>query len=121
MANSTAEEVRATAPVAPKRKQKPDASPRPRAQRPHAVMLHNDSVNGFDFVVGVLMKVFRYGSGKALWMTLKAHTTGRCIVWSGSLEVAELKAEQIRSAGPDPRKISNGGKPLQATVEALPG
>jgi ATP-dependent Clp protease adaptor protein ClpS len=121
MANSTAEEVRTPAPVEPKRKQKPDASPRSRLLPPHAVMLHNDSVNGFDFVVGVLMKVFRYGSVKAIWMTLKAHTTGRCIVWSGSLEVAELKAEQIRSAGPDPRKITAGGTPLKATVEALPG
>jgi ATP-dependent Clp protease adaptor protein ClpS len=55
-----------------------------------------------------------------MWLTLKAHTTGRTIVWTGSLEVAELKVEQIRSAGPDPRKISMGGLPLKATAEPLP-
>jgi ATP-dependent Clp protease adaptor protein ClpS len=108
--------------VAPAReKPSPRTDTRPKRQPPYAVVLHNDNINGFDYVVGVLMKVFRYGSGKALWLTLKAHTAGRCIVWTGSLEVAELKVEQIRGAGPDPRKASMGGRPLKATAEPLPG
>lgn len=118
---STATEKAQTPAVAPKApKRKHDERTRPKRQPPYAVVLHNDNVNGFDFVVGVLMKIFRYGSAKAMWMTLKAHTTGRCIVWTGSLEVAELKVEQIRAAGPDPRKISMGGRPLKATAEPLP-
>lgn len=116
------EQLAVDAPVAPA-KQKPAPRPdiRPKLQRPYAVVLHNDPINGFDFVVGVLMKVFRYGGGKAFWMTLKAHTTGRCVVWSGALEVAELKVEQLRAAGPDARKVDEGAKPLNVTAEPLPG
>ena len=103
------------------------ADPRPRTKPisrllpPHSVILHKDPINGFAFVVDTLMKVFRYGGGKAFWMTLKAHTTGRCIVWSGSLEVAELKAEQIRACGPDPEKREEGAQPLRVTTQRLEG
>lgn len=89
-------------------------------QPPYAVILHNDNINGFDFVVGVLKKVFHYGSLKAIWLTTKAHFTGQSIVWSGALEVAELKADQIRSCGPDPRMKEKGAVPLTVTVEPLP-
>jgi ATP-dependent Clp protease adaptor protein ClpS len=83
--------------------------------------LHNDDANGFDFVIGVLCKVFHYSSIKSFRLTLKAHVSGRCIVWSGALEVAELKADQIRACGPDPESRSRGGLPLRVTVEPLPG
>jgi ATP-dependent Clp protease adaptor protein ClpS len=103
----------------------PAAEPREqtktRRQPPYAVVLHNDDVNGFEFVVGVLQKVFRYGALKAFWLTLKAHLTGRSVVWSGSLEVAELKAEQVRGCGPDPNMAHRGAQPLGVSVEPLPG
>jgi ATP-dependent Clp protease adaptor protein ClpS len=107
-------------PSAPPPKQRPVTRPNPKRQPPHAVVLHNDSVNGFDFVVGVLRKVFRYGRGRAFWLTLRAHTAGRSIVWTGTLELAELKAEQVRDCGPDPRKAQSGGRPLRVTIEPLP-
>jgi ATP-dependent Clp protease adaptor protein ClpS len=68
----------------------------------------------------VLKKVFRYGGARAFWLTLRAHVTGRSIVWTGTLELAELKAEQVRDCGPDPRKASAGGRPLKTTIEPLP-
>ena len=114
-----AQEVQTTIPATPKQKPAPEA--RPKLLPPHAVVLHNDSVNGFDFVVDVLRKVFHYGGAKAFWLTLRAHCGGRSIIWSGSLEVAELKSEQVRACGPDPRKRSNGASPLKTSVEALPG
>src|SRR5439155_13124729 len=83
---------------------RPATDSKPKLRPPHAVVLHNDPINRFEYVVGVLRKVLRCGGGRAFWLTLKAHTTGRSIIWSGSLEVAELKAEQIRGCGPDPRK-----------------
>lgn len=92
-----------------------------RRQPPYAVVLHNDDVNGFDFVVGVLRKVFNYGRLKAFWLTLKAHVTGRSVVWSGPMEVAELKADQLRSCGPDPNRKYAGAQTLTVTVEPLPG
>lgn len=99
----------------------PVPATRPRRQPPYAVILHNDDINGFGFVVDVLAKVFRYARPKCYLLTLTAHVKGRSIVWSGVLEVAELKADQIRSCGPDPEKRSDGARPLRVTIEPLPG
>lgn len=84
-------------------------------QPPYAVVLHNDDWNGMDFVVAVLRKVFGYPVEKCLDLMQEAHDEGRSVVWVGTLEVAELKAEQIHSCGPDPR--AKKAQPLQATVE----
>ena len=104
---------------------RPATTPRERTevkrQPPYAVLLHNDDINGFDYVVGVLRKVFGYGRLRAFWLTMKAHVGGRVAVWSGSLEVAELKADQLRSCGPDPNMRSRGALPLRVSVEPLPG
>jgi ATP-dependent Clp protease adaptor protein ClpS len=101
----------------------PDERTQAKRQPPYAVVLHNDDVNGFDYVIGVLQKVFHYGFTKAFWLTLKAHISGRSIVWSGSMEVAEFKADQVRSCGPDPRPRSSqrGACSLRVSVEPLPG
>ena len=104
---------------------RPRAIPREVAQAerqpPYAVVLHNDDINGFEYVVGVLRKVFNYGRMKAFWLTLTAHVGGRSTIWSGSLEVAELKADQVRSCGPDPAKRSRGALPLCVSIEPLKG
>ena len=92
----------------------------PKRQPPHAVVLHNDDLNGFDFVIGVLRKVFQYDYTKAYRLTLEAHEAGRSVVWSGSLEVAELKADQVRSCGSDPRMSARGALSLRVTIEPLP-
>ncbi len=98
----------------------PQERTKPKRQPHYAVVLHNDNLNGFDFVMGVLRKVFHYGRVKAFTLTLKAHTAGRSIVWSGALEVAELKADQIRSCGPDPEAKSKGALALRVSIEPLP-
>lgn len=85
---------------------------------PYAVILHNDDFNTFDFVIEVIIKVFHYSVEKAVALTLEAHQSGRSIVWSGSKEVAELKAEQIHSCGADPLARDRGAQPLQVSIEA---
>src|SRR5262245_50076592 len=86
----------------------------------YAVVLHNDDFNTFGFVIGVLGKVFAYGSPKGFWHAFKIHCSGRGVVWSGTFEAATQKAEQIRSYGPDPNGRS-GVEPLKVTVEPVPG
>jgi ATP-dependent Clp protease adaptor protein ClpS len=92
-----------------------------RRQPPYAVILHNDDINTFEFVIGVLQKVFGYDLLKAVVLTTQAHFAGRAPVWSGTLEVAELKADQIKSCGPDPARITAGAHPLGVSIEPLPG
>jgi ATP-dependent Clp protease adaptor protein ClpS len=124
MASTSEQQAEQAAPVAPpdpskKQKTNPSTTTRPKTQPPHVVVLHNDPVNTFEHVVRVLRKVFRYGGGKAFWLTLTAHVSGRSVVWTGVLEVAELKAQQIRDCGPDPGRP--GARPLTITIEPLPG
>ena len=78
MAETTAEQQAPPEP-AKKKKAKPSTDARPKHQPPYAVVLHNDPVNDFEYVVRVLRKVFHYGGGKCFWMTLQAHVTGRSI------------------------------------------
>lgn len=89
-------------------------------QPSYAVVLHNDDLNTFDFVIGVLRKIFHYDLPRATQLTMTAHRQGRSIVWSGQLEIAELKADQIRSCGPDPEMKAGGALTLRVTVEPLP-
>lgn len=89
---------------------------RTRRQPPYAVVLHNDDSNGMEFVVMVLRKVFGYTVEKCVELMMEAHEKGRAAVWVGALEVAELKADQIRSCGPDPH-VKAGGHPLGVSVE----
>jgi ATP-dependent Clp protease adaptor protein ClpS len=103
-----------------KSKTKPDERTKPKRQPPYAVILHNDDVNSFGFVVGVLRKVFNYGLQKAMTLTARAHSSGRSVVWTGVLEVAELKADQIRSCGPDPEAKAKGALTLRVSLEPLP-
>jgi len=48
---------------------------------------------------------------------MEAHEKGRSVVWVGPLEVAELKADQIRSCGADPEMKAKGAHPLGVSVE----
>lgn len=94
-----------------------DSETKTRRQPPYAVILHNDDVNGMDFVIGVLRKVFGYPVPKCFELMLEAHEKGRAVVWVGAMEVAELKADQIHSCGADPDQKQKGAQPLGVSVE----
>jgi ATP-dependent Clp protease adaptor protein ClpS len=97
----------------------PENETRTSRQPPYAVVLHNDDFNSMDFVVVVLRKVFGYTREKCAALMLEAHEKGRAVVWTGSLEVAELKADQIISCGGDPDGAGGRAEPLRVTVEPL--
>lgn len=94
-----------------------DTESKTRRQPPYAVILHNDDINGMEFVIAVLRKVFGYTVEKCVELMLEAHEKGRAAVWVGAMEVAELKADQIRSCGPDPQQKSKGAQPLGVSIE----
>lgn len=99
----------------PKRKRRR----RPKRQPPYAVILHNDNANGFEFVVTSIQKVFGYNDQKAFLLTLTAHHTGRSCLWTGHRELAELKADQLVSCGPDPQAAN--ASLLRVSVEPVAG
>lgn len=93
----------------------------PRPLPPHAVVLLNDDDHTIDYVVETLQKVFGYTKEKCFTLTMGVHRNGRGIVWSGTKELAELKRDQIRSAGPDFYAARKLDRPLGVVVEPLPG
>jgi ATP-dependent Clp protease adaptor protein ClpS len=65
--------------------------------RPWLVTVYNDPVNLMGYVTLVLMRVFGYPREKAEKMMLDVHLKGKCIVWSGEREKAELYVQQLHS------------------------
>jgi ATP-dependent Clp protease adaptor protein ClpS len=87
---------------------------------PYHVILENDDVHSFEFVVGVLQKTFGYDPQKAFLLTHEAHSKGRAVVWTGAKEVAELKVDQLRTF----HEVRSDGAqfgPLSCTIEPAPG
>lgn len=98
-----------------------DESTRTRRIPPYHVILLNDDHHSMEFVVNVLCKVIGCHVEKAIQLMLEAHQSGRAVIWTGSREVAELKAEQIRSCheirASDKAKLG----PVGCTIEPAPG
>ena len=82
-----------------------------------SVVLHNDPINGVEFVTRVIKSVFGYPTRKAIWLMLKAHFSGSSILWTGSYDVAKAKQNQIISFGPDPAVVHKGAEVLKVSVE----
>jgi ATP-dependent Clp protease adaptor protein ClpS len=100
--------------------------PKPRDQTqtrrvpPYHVILENDDYHSFEFVVEVLCKALGYTVERSHQLTLQAHTAGRAVVWTGPKEVAELRADQIRSFH-EIRSDNTRLGPLGCTIEPAPG
>jgi ATP-dependent Clp protease adaptor protein ClpS len=103
-----------------RRRRKPQDRP-PKKLPPYAVVVFNDDQHTFQYVVETFMKVLGYPLEKSYSLAVQIHNCGRGIVWSGSKEVAELKRDQIRSAGPDFYAARKIAFPLGVTIEPLPG
>jgi len=97
------------------------SSGKPKKLPPYAVVVLNDEVHTFNYVIETFKKVFGYPVVKCMLLATAIHVRGRAIVWSGSKEVAELKRDQIRSAGPDFHASTKVEFPLGVVIEPLPG
>jgi ATP-dependent Clp protease adaptor protein ClpS len=102
---------------------KPKTGEQTRSRRmpPYNVILENDDFHSMEFVVDVLCKALGYTLQRSTLLMMQAHTSGRAVVWTGPKEVAELKAEQIRTF--HERRAWDGLElgPLGCTIEPAPG
>ncbi|VTS03202.1 ATP-dependent Clp protease adaptor ClpS [Tuwongella immobilis] len=71
------------------------------APRYHVVLL-NDDDHSFEYVIFMMKKLFNHSEVRGFEIAQTVHLKGRAIVWTGALEVAELKRDQIHDFGPDP-------------------
>lgn len=106
--------------VTPKEKKQNREKTRNKKQPPYAVIVHNDDEHTVEYVMEVLQRVCGHDQQKALLLTCQVHFTGKAAVWTGALEVAELKRDQIRGFGTDfyaPKPVEF---PLGVTIEPMP-
>jgi ATP-dependent Clp protease adaptor protein ClpS len=75
------------------------------------VILLDDDVTTIDFVVDLIVSLFRKPRDEAVKLTNEVHESGSAIITITTLERAELYVEQVRSLA-RPR-----GFPLTATIE----
>jgi len=101
--------------------------PRPKRKKqtrrvpPYNVILENDDHHSAEWVVEVLQKALGYAQERAYRLMMLAHTTGRAVIWTGPKEVAELKAEQIRSFHETRNQAGAKLGPLGCYIEPAPG
>ena len=106
--------------VRPKRTPKAK-SPPPKKHPNYAVIVLNDDLHTFDYVIEALSKVCGHSTQQAFLLAKEIDSTGRAVVWTGTLELAELKRDQIRGFGPDTYARQEVTFPLGVVVEPLPG
>ena len=100
--------------VRPKRE--PQAEKKHKRQPPYNVVLMNDDDHTVQYVVFMCQKLFGYKEEKGLLIAKDVNEKGRAIVWTGTLELAELKQEMIHGFGADPM-ISRCKGSMTAIVE----
>jgi ATP-dependent Clp protease adaptor protein ClpS len=79
--------------------------------RQFKVLLHNDDYTTMDFVVRVLMEVFRKTENEATSIMLTIHEKGVGVCGIYTAEVAETKINEVHS------RARREGYPLRASME----
>ena len=87
-----------------------------RRQPPYHVVLLNDDDHTVAYVVELCQKVFGYPLEKGLKIADEVHNKKRCLLWTGALEIAEFKQQQIHALGRDPLVARCAGS-MSAVVE----
>lgn len=65
----------------------------------HKLVLWNDDVNTFDFVIASLIEICKHTLEQAEQCTILVHYKGKCTVKTGSLELLEPMHEKLISRG----------------------
>jgi ATP-dependent Clp protease adaptor protein ClpS len=93
---------------------------KPKRMPPYAVVVLNDDLHSYEYVMATFRKVFGYDETKCYLLAEEIDTKGRAIVWTGPKEVAELKRDQIHSATPEFQGQHKIDFPLGVLIEPLP-
>lgn len=75
------------------------------------VVFHNDDATTMEFVVFILVSLYRHEIESAVRLMYEVHNAGSAVVATLPLEVAELKKDQTHAAA------RSKGYPLTCTIE----
>jgi ATP-dependent Clp protease adaptor protein ClpS len=80
-------------------------------ERPYRVIIHNDNVTTFEFVINILVTIFQLSVFKATRVALEAHHRGNAYVCTLPLEEAKSRVFKAQFAAREK------GFPLTFTIE----
>jgi len=83
------------------------------------VIIWNDEVHTYEYVIELLMTLFGHSPEKAYQITREVDRSGKGIAWTCHQELAELKRDQILGYGADWRMQESEGS-IRATIEPAP-
>jgi len=83
------------------------------------VIIWNDEVHTYEYVIELLMQLFSHSLEKAYQITKEVDKAGKGIAWTCHMELAELKRDQILAYGPDWR-MAQSKSSIRATIEPVP-
>jgi ATP-dependent Clp protease adaptor protein ClpS len=108
----------ATTESSPGLKTKPTSIPKskPRKQPLYYVILHDDDDHSYEYVIGMLRKLFGFAEERAYLLAHAVDTTGCVIVDTTTFERAEFKRDQIHAFGRDWRVARCEGS-MTASIE----
>ena len=116
MRNATTAPVKPGRPLIMPSPAKPKLQPAPELEPPYHVILHNDDTHTYDYVVEMLAAIFGYDFPVGYKMACEVDESGKVIVVTCHKELAELRVEQIKEYGADPRMKESTGS-MHATME----
>ena len=99
--------------------EKQDERKKPKRQPPYHVILWNDDDHTFEYVIAMMKTLFGHPLEMGAKIADEVHTRGRAIVMTTTMELAELKRDQIHAFGKDEVAGSKGS--MSATIEPAPG
>lgn len=88
----------------------------PELEPPYHVILHDDDLHTYAYVVEMLTAIFGYGIKVSYKMACEVDESGRVIVATCHKELAELRVDQIENYGADPR-MKESNRSMHATME----
>lgn len=103
--------------VTPKQKR---SDRKPKRQPPYHVILWDDTDHSFDYVQAMMKQLFRMPIEKGFQVAKEVDARGRAICMTTTLELAELKRDQIHAFGKDDLIPRCQGS-MSATIEPAQG
>ena len=93
-------------------KKKDSVKNRIKEPKKYKVVVLNDDYTPMDFVVAILMQIFRHSESQAMSLTLQIHNEGSAVAGIYNYEIAEQKG--IEATG----VARENGHPLQIKLES---
>jgi ATP-dependent Clp protease adaptor protein ClpS len=93
---------------------------KPKKEPNYHVVIWNDEEHTYEYVIEMLMKVFKHSFPKAYDITHEVDHQGKGIAWTCHMELAELKRDQVLGFGADWRMPDVSRGSIRASIEAAP-